>query len=455
MKKFIALSIVLVVLVGVAFAQDAPAGVTVTGKFDAWLMPLQVITREVEDGTDTKDVTLVGAGLGRDNTSRGPRGRLFLEGKTDKLGLKLQLQFYPMSPSEMFGIDDFAEVWVKPADWVKIDVGKFVDDTLRGKVGDGSWMDGVTVLMKDGDSIFSRFKSPSMNPSPSPVGALVGFTFGDLYIGAMVPGLKLFKAEPNAGIYETFAVEGFTATEDDSPETADRIYQRIQAAVGYTIKDIGLVRAQFVGANPSAKIETDNRITIVAPKIEVAFALTAVSGLTLDLGAKIPLPFKNTRFWNAEDYKWDKTDDDTKYQAPFQISLGAVYGINAISIAARVDTKFAGNVNHDDWDDPYKLPFELNAHLWPSYKLSFATIGLDVGIEYIGETTHEDGKVVNKTADFDGLNGGIRIGFGAWIEKGMGNATIKGGLAYKVGTEVNSIKEDGVFSIPIVFEYSF
>jgi hypothetical protein len=404
-------------------------------------MPLQIITREVPDGADTKNQTLVGAGLGRDNTSKGPRGRVFVEGKTDKLGLKLQLQFYPVDVT--LGVDDFAEVWVKPADWVKIDVGKFVDDTLRGKVGDGSWMDGVTVLMKDGDSIFSRFKSPSMNPSPSPVGALVGFTFGDLYIGAMVPALKLFKGAPGAGTYETFAVEGFTATEDDSPETAGRVYQRIQAAVGYTIKDIGLVRAQFVGANPSVSDST-----IIAPKIEVAFALTGISGLTLDVGAKIPLPFRNERLWNPEDYKWDKTDDDIKYQAPFQISLGAVYGINAISIAARVDTKFAGNVNHDDWDNPYKLPFELNAHLWPSFKLSFATIGVDFGIEYIGETT-QDNKVQ------DDLNGGIRVGFGAWIEKGMGAATIKGGLAYKVGTEVNSTKEDGVFSIPIVFEYSF
>ncbi|MDR1030817.1 MAG: hypothetical protein LBL76_08090, partial [Treponema sp.] len=153
MKKFIALAVGLVVLAGAGFAE-----VTVSGQFDAVVMPLQVI--DPDDGD-----TLVGAGVGRNGGSDAPRARIGVTATndTEQVGLNFKLQFNPNVISghpvaAKLGIDDFAEVWWKPIPQLKIEAGKFVNDTLRGQIGDDNW-NKYTVLMRDADGIFSRFKT--------------------------------------------------------------------------------------------------------------------------------------------------------------------------------------------------------------------------------------------------------------------------------------------------------
>ncbi|MDR1174916.1 MAG: hypothetical protein LBK83_05540 [Treponema sp.] len=478
MKKALVVLLILAVAGGL-FAQEF----SLSGKVDAWLIPFQYINRDGD--------SLIGAGLGRDNNGgNGLRGRLFGEAKTDTLGLRIQLQFYPAGASgtsvlssveydntllpdplttesttieNFVQFDDFVGVWWKPIDWFQLDVGKFVSDPLRGKIGDGSWMDGVTVMSYDGDEIFSRFKSNGLNNGASGnAGVLASFTLGDLFIGALVPNLKAF----GPGDYEGFAGGKGNVYETvnyaDGLSEAGRVYERIQVAVGYTIPDIGLVRAQYVGANSSVtQAAATGAYTIAAPRIEAAFAFTAVEGLTLDIGGKVPLPIKasSQKSWNTTDLEWKKVPGDWEAQAPYQVSVGVSYVLDALTINGRVDTKFAGSYDTGAPNsDPVKFGPEVNFHLFPTYDLGIMVVGLDFGLAWYGETT-EDGDAIFLPARAGGVareaDGGVRVGGGLYAQKSWGDCTIRGGLAVKAGTEVNGVKEDAIFTIPIVFEYSF
>jgi hypothetical protein len=464
MKKALVVLLILAVAGGL-FAQEF----SLNGRVDAWLVPFQYIDRDGD--------SLVGAGLGRDtNGGNGVRARLFGEAKTDTMGLKIQLQFYPADSTAAVQFDDNVELWWKPIDWFQLDVGKFVSDPLRGKIGDGSWMDGVTVMSYDGDEIFSRFKSQGLNNGGSGnAGVLASFNYGGLFVGALLPNLAAFGAAARdpltggkANVYET-AKYGNGSPGNGGGSVLGREFERIQFAVGYTIPDIGLVRVQYVGANAGLSGGIDfstpsvAAYTIYTPRIEAAFALTMIDGLTLDIGGKVPLPLKADQVdtWTgAPDYKWDSGTGDWKAQAPYQLSVGATYKANsALTITGRVDGKFGGSVDSGvSGQEPIKFGPEINFHLFPTYDIGIVVLGLDFGLGWYGSYTY-DGDVIGSSdvplAGYSELNGGVRAGGGIYAQKTWGGSTIRGGLAYKAGTKVNGVKEDAVFSVPIVFEYSF
>jgi hypothetical protein len=303
---------------------------------------------------------------------------------------------------------------------------------------------------------------------------MLGITpIAPLYIGVSVPSVVQFKdggPDTVTGSYTYYETDGEPAFPssgwNNDLTTAGNVahtYEKIQVGVGFTIENIGLVRAQYVGAshiNPDT-FWTDN---LKVRRIEAAFAFTGMEGLVIDVGGKIPLAFSTYE----KIHSWDndtnpdtpaisitqRVTDGTKYQAPFQVSLGAGYTLDALAINGRVDAQFAGNRTQKD-DSEYNIGPYINVHLWPSYNLGFATVGLDVGFEFLGEDTDKDGNVIAKGDPDNEKNGGMRIGFGAWLKKSYGGSSIKGGLAYHVGTEVHSKKEPGVFSIPVIFEYTF
>ncbi|MDR2632913.1 MAG: hypothetical protein LBC51_04735 [Treponema sp.] len=460
MKKLIALSIVLMVLAGAGFAE-----VSVSGQVDAVVMPLQVV---VPDGKDAQ----IGAAVGRDADDTGPRARIGITAGTENVGINFKLQFFPIRPAGQINFDDFAEVWWKPISQLKIEAGKFVNDTLRGKIGDDNWQK-YTLNMKDPDAIFSRFRSQGWGADSTPVGFMLGITpIEPLYIGVSVPSLDQFVAKSGnpflTGTYTYSEWDNSTSAVKGDPKTEGNIahtYEKIQAGVGFTIENIGLVRAQYVGASYIFKVGDLTETWLANPlnvrRIEAAFAFTGVSGLVIDLGGKIPLAFDT---YEVTDYPvgggtgsgYVKITDDNKYQAPFQVSLGAGYTLDALDIKARVDGQFGGKVSSDNYE--YKLGPNINVHLWPSYKLDAVSeglsAGLDVGFEFIGKDTDKNDKVINEGTSTE-KNGGIRVGFGAWLKKTYGGASIKGGLAYHVGTEVNKVKDAGVFSVPVIFEYTF
>jgi hypothetical protein len=429
MKKALVVLLILA-LAGGLFAQEF----TLNGRVDAWLVPFQFIDRDGD--------ALMGAGLGRDNGGGiGTRARIFGEAKTDTLGLKIQLQFLPVVPTgtSPIAFDDNVEIWWKPVEFFQLDVGKFVSDPLRGKIGD-SWMDGLTVNSYGNDEIFNRFNSNG-------TGVLASFNFGGLFIGALVPKLTSFGASTAFGkgsVYETVDYASGTGE-------IGRVYERIQFAAGYTIPGIGLVRAQYLGDNVTLNTTTGTGTT---PRIEAAFALTAVPGLTLDIGGKVPLPIKGdaVKTWNGTDFKWEdttKTDDKSTLQLPYQVSAGASYKADALTLTGRVDAKVGGSFDTGvDGSKPIEVGPEVNFHLFPTYDIGIVVLGLDFGLAWYGAIT-QDGDT------YRGMDGGIQAGGGIYAQKTWGGATIRGGLAYSAATEVNGTKEDGVFTIPLTFEYNF
>jgi hypothetical protein len=128
--------------------------------------------------------------------------------------------------------------------------------------------------------------------------------------------------------------------------------------------------------------------------------------------------------------------------------LGAGYTAGALDVKGRVDAQFAGKAEGGGYE--YNKGLDINVHLWPSYNLGFATAGLDVGFNFIGDSTEK------KTTDLEeqDVKGGYRFGVGAWLRKAYGAASIKGGLGLRLG-EDNGDKLETVISVPIIFDYSF
>ena len=116
MKKFITLLMVLMVLGGAGFAE-----VTVSGQVDAVVMPLEVIAPDEGDAQ-------IGAAVGRNGSGQAPRVRIGVAAGTEQVGIDFKVRFFANAAS--YEIDDFAEVWWKPISPLKIEAGKFVNDTV-------------------------------------------------------------------------------------------------------------------------------------------------------------------------------------------------------------------------------------------------------------------------------------------------------------------------------------
>ncbi|MDR2393103.1 MAG: hypothetical protein LBD93_02950 [Treponema sp.] len=420
MKKFIALSMVLVVLAGTGFAQ-----LTVKGEANVALAPLVFVDNDAKDDQ-------VGPAFGRNDGDKSEM-KLDVAGAAEKVGFRVTFSAkVSKSAISTFEISDWAGVWIKPLEALKIDGGRFNIDTLRGKVGDGG-LTNYTVKSGAQDDIFNRFKGENaLALSLTPIQGL--------FIGAQLNNVADWGKEtggsPIYSLRNTVWIGGV-------PEA----YHNVQIAAGYEIDGVGLARVQYVGGQPSAgKPDTSGPLTTAGgyQRIEAAFAYTGMSGLTLDVGGKIPLGF--TEYYDA-----GTTKKIGNYQPAYQVSLGIQYGLDALTIPVRVDTKFGGITDNTETDDKDTVSeaFILNAHLWPSYKvLDNTSVGLDFGIEFIGETKKDGTKI-------EGKDGGLRIGFGAWLEQLYGPGSIKVGLAYRVAGEVDSTKEPGVFTIPVIFKAAF
>ncbi|GHV48938.1 hypothetical protein AGMMS49546_39700 [Spirochaetia bacterium] len=163
----------------------------------------------------------------------------------------------------------------------------------------------------------------------------------------------------------------------------------------------------------------------------------------MDAGFTFPIPFE--------------IDTKQVVQRPLNISVGTNSSFGeggVIGIYARADAFFAGSFTNDG-KKTYEAPFEVNFHIKPSYKLSFATVGLDFGL-YAASESKSGNDLAYKT------DGGAQVGFGAWILKAYGGGSIQAGLAYRAQAnaiesagDAKDTKRPGVFSIPIVFDYSF
>jgi len=391
----------------------------------------------------------------------------------DVIGMRARIQ----ARTDGIGIEDYLQAWWKPLPWLRFDAGRFLDDRLRGKISDlDERMNDNNVRMYDGDAIFTRFKT---HRTHGQAGFMISVTpVEGLFIGALLYDLSPFTTSSSSTVASAM-FDGHPAYAADNANA----YWRIQAALGYNIKNVGLLRVQYLGAKPLVEITRvsdefldDNEqifysysfdtFSITAPRFEAAFAFTGVPGLVIDIGGKIPLPFKDwdqgpSNIFEKEDealldaiYKYYKTG--FIWQAPYTASLGVRFkpnGLEQLEIAGRVDGKFLGYMKGHK-DEVYFAP-EINAHLWPSWDFSVCRLIVDFGFEYIGAAYNKNKELVCEGSPV-ALNGGFRYGAGLSVQKNfMGNSLVKGGVAYKFAGKVNGAKENAVLTIPLYLEFSF
>lgn len=290
--------------------------------------------------------------------------------------------------------DGTAKIWVKPAEMIKFQVGQIKGDELRGKVGAS---DGMTNSQGEEDEIFKRF-----NPQH---GVELDLTpFEGLYLGAALD-LQTYETTtetPTGKFYATDATAstGFVEVIDSKTEThfdtAAASFYAIQAGAGYTIKNIGTLRAQYIGSAKSWN----------AKYIQGAFAFTGMEGLVIDAGVKYQLT------------------KDVKEQT--MVVLGANYGKGILSSTTRLMTKFGDdgadkNTFFGIWED---LNVKVAAPLYLGSEVSYSAL-----------------KDANKCELFPYAKLGYDAGY------------IKAGFVYKMdmtsGANVNS------WSIPLILQYSF
>jgi hypothetical protein len=467
MKKLLAISIVLVLLGPAVFAE-----VAVTAGVHGVFVPIEI------EAIDNADDSITAGQIIGWGGERARIAQITFAGETEdgKVGFKTQidinesyangvvvdangnrvvtLQGDPISVNltQPVTLDDWAGVWIKPIDQFRLTLGRFQQDDLRGGVGDhNGWALAAHGSIGGEDNIFSRFTGN--------IGALV-----DIY---PVPGLGVHLLIP--GLRTTSYASGSQAG-----RKAYEIYERFQLAVSYELSGIGLARVQYLNSTADHWNNRDDT-NASGRRVEAAFKVTAIDGLTLDIGVKIPFRYKLTDMSEVTDYVLgtDVVGNLSQYGVtalsdvniyalqPFQASIGVDGAFGAVGIWTRVDTWFLGRtrveipslgVNYIKIGHPFVVQFAIE----PTYDLGFGVAGL-----YYGFQAASDFKVKFKSVlpmnDIE-VGGGGEHGLGAFFKIPIGGGALKPGIAYQFAHDKPESYygvRNGIFSIPIEFEFSF
>ncbi|MDR2304150.1 MAG: hypothetical protein LBE10_06150 [Treponema sp.] len=439
MKKLIALSIVLVVLTGAVFAQ-VPDGIT----FGAWgrtyFTPFESHSAHDEmaaphtantmgdNKTEAYSTTGTTWGWGRGDIE------FDLKANAEKVGMVISLN----GNGGSVGTNDFAEIWAKPISWVRIDIGKFNVDNLRGKIGTDSEFNTFTLAARDPDAIFTRFQTGNgwhVTATPD-----------------MVPGLTV-----QFGLGSNKTEAGALGYYDGGWQPAEFVpggdqWASMQFGVGYEIANIGLARVQYLGARgetitwagdyepPENSIPDFSKLGVGTKKVEAAFSYTGLEGLTAEIGAQFPFPVNDVK-----GRKYTYTD-------PVKISLAGSYGISGFNVTAGFYLGFLGGVESEEGTKiKYTKGALFETHVTPSYDLSIGTVGLDLGLTVKGESESEVGSTKTKLED-----DGALFGIGGWLKQDLGKGHITYGAGFKFDTEYGKDQYQGThIYIPIIVEYAF
>ncbi|MDR1971749.1 MAG: hypothetical protein LBQ46_07490 [Treponema sp.] len=419
MRKCAALLMVLLIVAGAAFAQ-IPDGFSVGGWGRADFVPFQGV---FPDGGDAKYYTGTGSGWGAGYT-----GLNFQFNAVDgRIGGQFELGTNGnVEPT----VGDNLHIWVKPfgSDILYLKVGKFRDGRFRGPGTDNPFQLFIGGPGKNGDAVFQRF---------APDG-------GALFISQPVAGLSIY-AQLNPGA----TINGIGPALNPGAEAND-VYKSIQTGIAYNISGIGLARAQYVGniGGIEGTVISSTTFTGITPndaRIEAAFNLTAVPGLNLDLGIKLPLPVE----------KDTGLGFDVTYQGNFQANVAGSYTSGDFGLTYGLYAGFGGSLATDiSGDKRSDLRPTFNIILTPSFYVAAidATLGLDAGFKVVGDgdVTLDGGALVNGEES-------TTFGFGAWVSRNLGKGSIKTGLAYQFPTygDNGTTGKTAYLSVPVILEISF
>jgi len=178
--------------------------------------------------------------------AKGNRVGLSFSGSAAEFGFNLNVD---TNGGQEIAVGDQAKLWWKPASFLKMEIGKVQVDTLRGGA---SSMNFDSYGAGGEDNIFQR-----------------------LYPKA---GLAI-ELTPIDGLFFGYAVDSGAASYTTPTDLVDDLTCS-QVQVGYTIKDVAMIRAQYIGA-----LSTAQNYLQIAGKV---LALGSM-GISADIGAKIPL----------------------------------------------------------------------------------------------------------------------------------------------------------------------
>jgi hypothetical protein len=443
MKKLLAFSIVFVLVCATVFAE-----VAVTAGASMSFVPVGVLLPDSDDpnGDDPEFV----AGFGRiyGNVTE---LQVNVTGSTDNGKAGFLFQWRPkvngatLSASEL---GDNAMIWYKPLDWIKIDAGRFRIADLRGKVGNNTWFGDNTISRADEDAIFQRFDGSAavlLEVKPEAVSGLSVYAHVN----------KMDETYNNPKINNTTV----------ATRSAEYVWENTQFAVGYELPNIGLFRAQFVGAHPAVDFDLQNGTFsgLDNSRVELAFAYTGLAGLTLDVGGGFYLPFEDAK--NApKSYLTPATPlAEGKFSPGFKAGLGVKYAADPLTVNLILGGTFA-----QTWEDEISgqdvkatLGFRLRPYLTVAYKLNDTfTAQLEGGVDFVGDTKVDAGNAGDWTGD-----GAMNYGFGLGLQTTFApSCTIRAGLTYAGGEapgdlpvqiDTKSKPLTGAFQIPIVFAVAF
>jgi len=162
------------------------------------------------------------------------------------------------------GLTNQQMIWIKPIDMLTLKVGKILDDTLRSAYLPGSynWMRFAGHVGAGG--VFARVGETPLRPDATDEQANFEVTL------APIDGLYAYAGFGGKG---SNSMSGL-----DAGMTSIKLLETGSYGAGYTIPNIGVVRAQAVGVQSADYM-----------LIQAAFKLTAVSGLTVDVGGFLPI----------------------------------------------------------------------------------------------------------------------------------------------------------------------
>ncbi|MDR2096603.1 MAG: hypothetical protein LBP76_13965 [Treponema sp.] len=434
MKKLLTFSIVFALVCATAFAE-----VTVTAGAGMSFIPLGI---QVPEEGDAEAV----AGFGR-NGGNTTEIQVNVEGATESGKAGFKFQWRPKISGGALKADelgDNAGIWYKPLDIIRIDAGRFVNNDIRGKVGNGAWFGDYTINRANESDIFKNFDAKAA---------------------------VMLSAKPIEGLSVYALVNNMTETYNNNPDKinnttvaskgAQFVWENTQFAVAYALPNIGVVRLQYIGAHPSADLPA-----IANSKFELAFAYTGMEGLTLDVGGGFSLPFEDVHTVPANVWE-DGTliKPEGKYFPGITAGLGVKYATGPLTANLILGGTFAQTWEGEQHgaDMKYEGAFRLRPYVAVQYKLNDTfTAQVEGGFDFYG-----DSKFSGDSLDITG-KGGLNYGFGAGLQTTLApDCTIKVGITYADGehptaigdnfpsADIDATKLTGAFSVPIIFSVSF
>ena len=264
-------------------------------------------------------------------------------------------------------VNDNAYIWVKPASWLKVQLGQSFEDSLRGGQCFGTW-DWLRQwgLMTGDDLTFTRLAdvrgSMGGDESNALVGAIIALT--------PIEGLNI-----NVGLKTGTVGDGTDAFPPSyASRSAENVFKNIQVQAGYTIADVAQIKAQWIGMGETGIINA-------------AVALKAVENMNLEVGA----------FYNT------KKDSD--------VVVAATWGMNFDTVNVKANVK--ANINQT---------VALNVGACVGFDLGNG-LGLAIDARFAQKFAEDEKAAFGFGAYLDKWlgNGSLGIGF-----EGVTNASIAG-----------------------------